>query len=81
MESTEHTTQTPLEPNSHSYPHRYDDPASTYSVGCVLEFESKEHFQKAGASEEAKAVFGDIDNFSNEKPTIVAGEVKEVKEV
>ncbi|KAK7191667.1 hypothetical protein DPSP01_008107 [Paraphaeosphaeria sporulosa] len=58
---------------------QYDDPESPYSVGCVLEFESLEEFKKAGAAPEAKEVFADIDNFSNEKPSIVAGEVKEAK--
>lgn len=54
---------------------RYDDPESPYSVGCVLEFDSMDSFKKAGASPEAAEIFGDIPNFSNEKPSIIAGEV------
>lgn len=49
-------------------------------MGCSLEFESLEGFQEAGKGEEAKEVFADIENFSDKKPSIVAGEVKGVDE-
>jgi uncharacterized protein (TIGR02118 family) len=55
---------------------RYDDPESPYSVGCVLEFESLEVFKKAAGAPEAAEIFGDIVNFSDEKPVIITGEVK-----
>ncbi|KAF1975123.1 hypothetical protein BU23DRAFT_552546 [Bimuria novae-zelandiae CBS 107.79] len=55
---------------------QYDDPESPYSVGCLLEFNSLDSFKKAGAGPEAKEVFGDIPNFSDEQPSIIAGEVK-----
>lgn len=34
-----------------------------------------EEFQKAGGSPEAAEIMGDIKNFSNKDPTIMAGEV------
>ncbi|KAJ4288155.1 hypothetical protein N0V90_012172 [Kalmusia sp. IMI 367209] len=46
-----------------------------YTVGCLLEWESIEAFKKAGAGPEAADVFGDIPKFSNEKPTLIAGEL------
>ncbi|KAF2442188.1 ethyl tert-butyl ether degradation EthD [Karstenula rhodostoma CBS 690.94] len=42
---------------------QYDDPESPYSIGAVLEFDSLDAFKK----------------FSNEHPTIIAGEIKEAK--
>ncbi|KAJ4345427.1 uncharacterized protein N0V89_011557 [Didymosphaeria variabile] len=54
---------------------QYEDPESPYSVGCVLEFDSMDSYKKAGAGPEKDEVFGDIPNFSNEKPTLFAGEV------
>lgn len=48
---------------------------SPYCVQATLEFESMEAFQKAGASQEAGTVMGDIPNFCDKQPTILPGEV------
>jgi uncharacterized protein (TIGR02118 family) len=46
-----------------------------YVYGVAMDFESMESFQKAMASEESKEILDDVKNFSNLKPTFVAGEV------
>jgi uncharacterized protein (TIGR02118 family) len=48
---------------------------SPYTYGCYLEWESLEAFSKAAQSPETKEVMDDVENFSNVKPTLVAGEV------
>ena len=48
---------------------------AAFSVQATLEFESMDAFQKAAGGESAKVVLGDIPNFSNKQPTILAGEV------
>ena len=46
-----------------------------YSVCAILTWGSQEDLGKALGGEEAKAVFGDVPNFSNKGPTFVAGAV------
>jgi uncharacterized protein (TIGR02118 family) len=46
-----------------------------YSYSVVMEFESYEGFGAAGADPNTKEVMDDVDNFSNEKPIIVHGNV------
>lgn len=48
---------------------------SPYCVQATLEFDSMKSFQEAGASPEAKEVLGDVPNFSDKDPVIMAGEV------
>lgn len=52
-----------------------DGAAPKFSTQATLTFESKEHFGKAMASEEAKTVLGDIENFTNTQPTLIGGSV------
>jgi uncharacterized protein (TIGR02118 family) len=54
---------------------KFSTPDSVYSHGVYMEFEDYEGFQKAVQSPETKEVMGDVENFSNVKPVIVAGEV------
>lgn len=46
-----------------------------YSYGAYLEWESLEAFGKASQDPGSKEVMDDIDNFSSEKPTLIAGEI------
>jgi uncharacterized protein (TIGR02118 family) len=46
-----------------------------YSYGAYLEWESLEAFSKASQDPATKEVMDDINNFSSEKPTLIAGEV------
>ena len=46
-----------------------------YSVCATLTFGSGEDMKKCMESEEAKKVFGDIPNFSNKGPVLMAGDV------
>ena len=55
------------------------DADAPWTYGCTLEFESLEGFEKAGQTEGAKTVMGDIVNFSNEKPVLAKGEVIDSK--
>ena len=46
-----------------------------YSVQATLEWDSMESFQKAVQSESAGEVLGDIKNFSDKDPVLMAGEI------
>ena len=46
-----------------------------YGVAATLIFDSEEQLVAAITSEDAKAVFGDVKNFSNKEPVFLAGEV------
>jgi len=46
-----------------------------YAVQATLEFGSKEDFEKAGASPEAKEVMGDVPNFSDKEPVLMLGDI------
>jgi uncharacterized protein (TIGR02118 family) len=46
-----------------------------YVYGVAMDFESMEGVQKAMASDKTKEIMDDVVNYSNLKPTIVAGEV------
>lgn len=46
-----------------------------YSVQATLFWDSMGDFEKAGKTEEAGKIMGDIPNFSSEQPTLMAGEV------
>jgi len=48
---------------------------SAYSVQATLEWADVETFQKAASGESAKAIFGDVPNFSNKQPTLLTGKV------
>lgn len=50
-------------------------PENQYSIAAILDFESQEHLGKAMADPNTKEIMDDIPNFSNEQPTIVAGNV------
>lgn len=52
-----------------------DGAAPKFQIQATLNWESKEHFGKAMASEEAKTVLGDIGNFTNTQPTLIGGSV------
>lgn len=52
-----------------------DGASPKFQIGATLTFESKEHFGKAMASEEAKIVLGDIPNFTTTQPTLIGGSV------
>ena len=47
---------------------------SPYSIAATLEFPTPEAF-KAALAAEAKAVLGDVPNFSNKEPVIMIGEI------
>ncbi|EME85973.1 uncharacterized protein MYCFIDRAFT_132791 [Pseudocercospora fijiensis CIRAD86] len=46
-----------------------------YSVACTLVWQSREHAEKAMAHESTQQVFGDVPNFSNKEPILLAGDV------
>lgn len=46
-----------------------------YSVQATLEFDSFANFEKASTSPEAQEVFGDVKNFSDNGPTLLAGNI------
>ncbi|KAF2161751.1 hypothetical protein M409DRAFT_69557 [Zasmidium cellare ATCC 36951] len=46
-----------------------------YTVEAILEFDNIGEFQTAASSPEAKEVLGDIENFSDKQPVIIAGDV------
>ena len=48
---------------------------AAYSVQATLQFADLETFQKAASGEAAKAIFGDVPNFSNQQPTLLTGKV------
>ncbi|EME88131.1 uncharacterized protein MYCFIDRAFT_148752 [Pseudocercospora fijiensis CIRAD86] len=48
---------------------------SPYSVQATLEWDNIKQFQDAASGPEAKDVLGDVPNFSNKDPVIMAGEV------
>lgn len=52
-----------------------DGATPLYQVQATLSWDSKEDFGKAMASEEAKTVLGDISNFTNTQPVLIAGDV------
>lgn len=52
-----------------------DGASPKFQIQAVLTFESKDHFGKAMASEEAKTVLGDIPNFTDTQPTLIGGKV------
>lgn len=54
--------------------HGLGDAKPAYAVQAQLIFDSAADFQKAMESEDAKPVFGDIPNFTNTQPTLIAGE-------
>jgi uncharacterized protein (TIGR02118 family) len=45
-----------------------------YKVQATLRFDSKEDFGKAMGSSEAATVLGDIPNFTNTQPVLIAGD-------
>lgn len=49
---------------------------SPYAVQATLEFGTIKEFQDAASGPEAKEVLGDVPNFSNKDPVIMAGEVQ-----
>lgn len=51
------------------------DGKAGYSVQATLEFPDVDTFQKAVNGEAAKAIFGDVPNFSNKQPTLLTGKV------
>ncbi|KAI0477419.1 hypothetical protein GGR56DRAFT_637242 [Xylariaceae sp. FL0804] len=54
----------------------YTDPSATYCVQALLDWDSAEAWEKAAGSSEGATVFGDIDNFSDQKPQTLVGEIK-----
>lgn len=50
-----------------------------YSHGVTLAFDTIQSYQKAGAGPEAAGIMSDIQYFSSESPTIVVGEIVDVK--
>lgn len=46
-----------------------------YTVQATLEWDNIKQFQEAASAPEAKDVLGDVPNFSNKDPVIMAGEV------
>ncbi|KAK4547007.1 hypothetical protein LTR36_001227 [Oleoguttula mirabilis] len=51
-------------------------PEAEYCVQATLEFASMDDFKKAGASSEAGEVMGDVKNFCDKDPLLVAGTVQ-----
>ncbi|KPI37497.1 uncharacterized protein AB675_10393 [Cyphellophora attinorum] len=45
-----------------------------YSIGATLTFTSQDHAGKAMTGEKAPKIFGDIPNFTNSQPILIAGE-------
>lgn len=56
-----------------------DGAAPLYQIQATLAFDTKEDFGKAMSSAEAKTVLGDIPNFTNTQPVLIAGDVKASK--
>lgn len=54
---------------------QFKAPGSIYQIQCTLEFTSAEAVQGAMASAGAPQIMGDIPNFTDAQPVIVAGEV------
>ncbi|PPJ58264.1 hypothetical protein CBER1_07311 [Cercospora berteroae] len=54
---------------------KFPDDAA-YTVQATLEWDSISDFQNAATSPEAKEVLGDVPNFSDKEPVILAGEVQ-----
>ncbi|CZT16803.1 uncharacterized protein RCC_02637 [Ramularia collo-cygni] len=54
---------------------KFSDDAE-YCVQATLEFKDIQAFQAAASGEEAKEVLGDVPNFSDKEPVILAGEVQ-----
>jgi uncharacterized protein (TIGR02118 family) len=57
---------------------RYDtsyDGSKRYTLGAVLTWESKESIKAAVASEDAKAVFADVPNFSSLRAHFLVGDL------
>jgi len=50
-----------------------DGAAPKFSVGATLIFDSPDQMAAAITSEDAKPVFGDIENFSNKAPVFLGG--------
>lgn len=50
-----------------------DGAKPAYLVGCELVFDAPEQLGAAFGSEDAKPVLGDIPNFTNKNPVIMAG--------
>lgn len=50
-----------------------------YQIQATLRWKSKEDFGAAMAGAEAKTVLGDIPNFTNTQPVLIAGDVLESK--
>lgn len=46
-----------------------------YKICAILQWGSIEEFQKAASSDSAKIVLGDVPNFCDAEPTILAGPV------
>lgn len=46
-----------------------------FSVQATLEWSSEEDFGKAASSDSAAEVLGDVKNFSDKDPTILAGKI------
>lgn len=53
---------------------KFNDDAP-YTVQATLEFGSLNDFQSAASGPEAKEVLGDVPNFSDKEPVIMAGDV------
>lgn len=51
------------------------DGSKPYSVAALLTWDSVEGLKKALESDSAKAVFGDVENFSNKSPTFLMGDI------
>ncbi|KAI1338784.1 hypothetical protein F5Y15DRAFT_416554 [Xylariaceae sp. FL0016] len=58
---------------------QYSNPESPHCVQAWLEWESVDHWTKAASSSEGATVFADIENFSDKKPEVMIGEIKESK--
>ena len=54
---------------------KFPDDAA-YTIQATLEFKSIKDFQAAATSPEAGEVLGDVKNFSDKDPVILAGEVQ-----
>jgi len=56
---------------------QYNSSESPYSVQAWLEWESKEANEKGFASPDSAPVFADIDKFTDKKPVLASGELKD----
>ncbi|KAI0408355.1 hypothetical protein F4802DRAFT_549503 [Xylaria palmicola] len=54
---------------------QYSNAEAKYAVQAWLEWESKEHADKATTSADAATIFGDVPNFSDKSPDILSGEL------